>query len=246
MVRAENSVRSVERALDILQLVAASASGAGLTEIAGQVRLPKSTVYRLLATLEARGFVRRDAATEHFHLGLRALDLASRFFEGDDLTGAALPEMQRLRDQVDETVSLYVRDDQERVRVQKVESRQAVRRVVQIGQRSPLYIGASGKVLLAYSDSPTFRQVIEGLPERFDKDNLLRQLDRVRQDGYAVSIEEREIGTSAVAAPVFNRAGAVVAALCVSGPSNRFDRETIALYGQAVAEGARRLSGQMN
>ncbi len=245
-VRAENSVRSVDRALDILQMVAAAAGGVGLTEIAGQVGLPKSTAHRLLATLEARGFVRREAVTDRYHLGLRALDLASCFFEGDDLTATALPEMQRLRDQFDETVSLYARDGLERVRIQKVESRQAVRRVVQIGQRSPLYIGASGKILLAYCDSQTFREVVESLPEGFDQDRLFRQLDRVRQDGYAVSIEEREVGTSAVAAPVFNRSGTVVAALCISGPSSRFDRETIARYGQAVAQGARSLSGQIS
>lgn len=240
--RANASVRSVERALDILQMLAISPGGTGLTAIASRASLPKSTAHRLLSTLEARGFVKRDPTTDQYCLGLRTLELATCYFEGDDLTTVALPEMRRLRDQFDETVSLYVRDGQERVRVQKVESRQAVRRVVQIGQRMPLYIGASGKVILAHCDTQILEQVLGSLPEIFDKENLLRQLEDVRRRGYATSIEEREQGTSAVAAPIFNRSGIVTAALCISGPTSRFGQDNIAKYGESVALGAKNLN----
>jgi len=239
------NIRAVDRALDVLLCIAGLRGGLGVTEIAEKLGLYKSTVHRLLGTLEQKGFVRQDEATGKYHLGVRILELASGYLEDSDLTSAAYHEMRRLRDEIGETVSLYIRDGTERVRVQKVESLQAVRRVVQIGQRAPLYLGASGKVLLAHCEGRTRAKVLEVLPSGFDRSRLDEQLDVVAGAGYAVSIEEREPGTAAVAAPVIDRSGAVVGALCISGPASRFDSETIERYAQSVKRSALTISARL-
>lgn len=238
-----HTVRAVERALDILLCFAATDGELGLTEIANRVNLHKSTVYRLLGSLEARGFVRRTRAADRYRLGYAALELASHVSRSDDLPIVALPDMIALRDELGETISLYVRAGNERVRVQSVEGTQAIRRVARVGQRFPLYVGASGKVLLAYSNESIKAEVLrrDTLPADVDSADLARQLDSVRSRGYAVSIEEREAGAAAVAAPIFDRAENIAASLAVSGPAERFTPETVKRFAQAVQQIAARI-----
>lgn len=216
------TVRAAERALDIL-LCFAHQSQLSLTEIAKQTHLNKSTVFRLLATLERKGFLKRDVRTDKYQLGFSIWELAANLDHSNDPAILLLPEMERLRDELDETVSLYILDGCERVRVQAVESQQAIRRVAPIGARLPLAMGASGKVLLAYSQSKLIEKVLNdpSWPAEVDREEFLKQLAQTVQNGYAISMEEREAGTAAVSVPVFNRQRELVAALAVSGPISR-------------------------
>lgn len=240
----KNTVRAVERALDVLTCFAEEPSGLGVSQIADRLGLYKSTVHRLLGTLEAKGFVRRESDGGKYLLGIRTLELAGRYLAGRDLAGAAYPEMVRLRDLIDETISLYIRDGNDRVRVQAVESRQDVRRVVQLGQRLPLFLGASGKVLLAHCDSGVTREILdeERLPTGFDLARLHEQLHTVLAARYATSIGERETSAASVAVPVFGRSGVTVAALAASGPVGRFDEATMLRYANLLAQSARVIS----
>lgn len=238
----KRTVRAVERALDVL-LCFTLKSEWGLSEIAGQIGLHKSTVHRLLATLEDRGFVVRDEGTEKYRLGLRILELSANFSREDDPSVVLLPDMERLRDRIGETVSLYVRDRTERVRIQAVQSTQAIRRVATVGARMPLSVGASSKVLLAFSE-PSFRGAVladPSWPAGLDRDAYGRQLDEVQASGYATSFEEREPGAAAVSAPIFSRSGKLVAALAVSGPSNRLTPQVMQAHAPAIMEAARRM-----
>jgi DNA-binding IclR family transcriptional regulator len=242
MEEEKRTVRAVERALDVLLCFAVKPEW-GLSEISAQVGLHKSTVFRLLATLEERGFVIRDEASEKYRLGLRILELSANFSREDDLSVIMLPEMERLRDKLDETVSLYVRDGKERVRIQAVQSGQAIRRVATVGARLPLSVGASSKVLLAFAD-PTVRSEVmsdPSWPETVDKQRFLKQLEGIVAAGYATSFEEREPGAAAISAPIFNRSGKLVAALAVSGPSNRLTYEVMQQHLPAILEAARRM-----
>ncbi|MED4959230.1 helix-turn-helix domain-containing protein, partial [Paenibacillus macerans] len=126
------TVRAVERALDILMCFT-KGSDLGLTEIAGEIGLHKSTVHRLMTTLEERGFVVRDPATEKYRLGLKIWELSAHLSHNDDPAVLLLPLMERLRDRLGETVSLYLRDGNDRLRIQAVQSNQAIRRVAQVG-----------------------------------------------------------------------------------------------------------------
>jgi IclR family transcriptional regulator, KDG regulon repressor len=242
MEEEKRTVRAVERALDVL-LCFTGKSDWGLSEIAAQIGLHKSTVHRLLATLEDRGFVIRDQGTEKYRLGFRILELSANQSRPDDPSIVLLPEMERLRNELGETVSLYVRDRTERVRIQAVQSEQAIRRVAPVGARLPLSVGASSKVLLAFAD-PAVRAAAmadPAWPPTLDKATYTRQLEEIVSSGYATSFEEREPGAAAVAAPIVNRAGKLVAALAVSGPSNRLTPEVMHQRAPAIVEAAKRM-----
>lgn len=236
------TVRAVERALDILLCFTEKAE-MSLTEISGKVELHKSTVHRLLASLEGKGFLLRNPSTEKYRLGFRLWELSANLSQSDDPEVVLLPEMEHLRDLLGETVSLYVKDGLERVRIQAVQSSQAIRRVAPVGARLPLYVGASSKVLVAFSEDSVLEQVLEAAnwPAVLDRDAFVRQLEEVRKAGYAISIEEREVGAAAVAAPVFNRSHKLAAALAVSGPSNRLTAEKMHEQAPILMEFAARM-----
>ncbi|MCE3198630.1 IclR family transcriptional regulator [Paenibacillus sonchi] len=233
------TVRAVERALDIL-LCFTQENDLSLTEIASKISLHKSTVHRLLTTLEEKGFLLRNEATEKYRLGIRIWELSTHLPTLDEPAALLLPAMEKLRDRLGETVSLYLRDDLERVRIQAVQSRQAIRRVAQIGARLPLSVGASSKVLAAYAPQEVQTRLLAdpNWPEAVDKGAYLGQLQEITRRGYATSFEEREPGAAAVAVPIVGRAGTVVAALSLSGPVSRLSREMLEDYAVVLAENA--------
>ncbi|MBA4542755.1 MULTISPECIES: IclR family transcriptional regulator [Thermoactinomyces] len=233
------TVRAAERALDIL-LCFADASQLGMMEIAEKTGLNKSTVFRLLATLEAKGFVKRDPQSEKYRLGFRVWELSANLDQSDDPAVLFLPEMERLRDELDETVSLYIRDGGERVRIQAVESRQAIRRVAPVGARMPLAVGASSKVLMAYAGEEAVSKLLSSpdWPENLEREQYLEQLQKIREEGFAISVEEREAGTAAVSVPVFSKRGDLVAALAVSGPVSRMNIDKMIQFVPRMKEAA--------
>ncbi|MDA5109716.1 MULTISPECIES: IclR family transcriptional regulator [Brevibacillus] len=246
MEEPKTNVRAVERALDIL-LCFTDSTDLGLSEIASRLSLHKSTVHRLLATLENKGFLIRDAQTEKYRLGFRIWELSANLTHSDDPATVLLPEMERLRDLVGETVSLYVRDGNERIRIQAVQSNQPIRRVAPIGARMPLFVGASSKVLVAYAEPEVLEAVLNdpNWPESIDREAYLEQLEQIRAQGFATSVEERELGAAAVAAPIFNRNGKLVAAIAASGPSNRLTPEKMREFARPIMEAAYRMGKMM-
>ncbi|MEF2966145.1 IclR family transcriptional regulator [Paenibacillus sp. M1] len=236
------TVRAVERALDILMCFT-KGSDLGLTEIAGEIGLHKSTVHRLMTTLEEKGFVIRNPATEKYRLGLKIWELSAYLSQDDDPAVLLLPQMERLRDRLGETVSLYLRDGTDRLRIQAVQSNQAIRRVAPVGARLPLYVGASSKVLVAYADETVVRAVLDvaDWPPTVDREAYLAQLQEIRRQGYATSYEEREPGAAAVSAPIFDRTGKIVMALSVSGPVSRLSPQTLTEFAPVLIEAAREM-----
>ncbi|MDP5275011.1 IclR family transcriptional regulator [Chengkuizengella axinellae] len=238
------TVRAVDRALDIL-LCFTDTTDLGLTEIAEKTGLHKSTVFRLLASLEAKGFVTRDSSTEKYKLGFRIWELSVNLSQGDDPATILLPEMERLRDILGETISLYIRDGSERIRIQAVQSKHSIRRVAPIGARLPLYVGASSKVLIAFADMNTQENMINDWKEFIDISAYKDQMAGIRKVGYATSVEEREPGVAAVSAPVFNRSHQLVAALSVSGPLNRLTLENMKDHAGLIIESANRMGNML-
>lgn len=236
------TVRSVERALDIL-LCFTDESMLSMSEIAQRVELHKSTVHRLLASLEAKGFVIRDAATDKYRLGFRLWELSANLSQSDDPAIVLQPEMEKLRDTIGETISLYVRNGHERIRIQAVQSNHPIRRVAPVGARLPLYVGASSKILLAYAAEKERNEILQSpdWPDNIPVEEYIKMLDSIREKGYATSIEEREPGAAAVAAPIFNRNRELVAALSVSGPANRLTLEKMEQVAGIVIEAAERM-----
>jgi len=171
------------------------------------------------------------------------LELSAHLTRSDDPAVVLLGEMERLRDQLGETVSLYVRDRKDRVRIQAVQSEQAIRRVAPVGARLPLFVGASSKVLLAFAE-PEVREALlsdPAWPASIDVEAYRKQLAEIAEAGYATSYEEREAGAAAISAPIFNRSGKLVAALSVSGPSNRLTPDVMRERAPAVVSAAKRM-----
>lgn len=242
MMEEKSTVRAVERALDVL-LCFTQETDLSMTDISSRVGLHKSTVHRLLASLESKGFVMRDPVTEKYKLGYRIWELSANMTQSDDPAAVLLPEMERLRDQLGETVSLYIRDGIERIRIQAVQSNQAIRRVAPVGVRLPLYVGASSKVLLAFAD-PQVIDMVWNDPswvKTIDQEQFKQQLEQIRRQGYATSFEEREAGAAAISAPIFNRGSKLIAALSVSGPSNRWTLKQMNRHAPLIVAAAERM-----
>ncbi|MGG3284249.1 IclR family transcriptional regulator [Paenibacillus solani] len=236
------TVRAVERALDILMCFTKD-SELALTEISSYIGLHKSTVHRLLSTLEEKGFVVRNKETEKYRLGLKIWELSMHLSQSDDPATRLLPAMEALRDQLGETVSLYLRDGAERLRIQAVQSNQGIRRVAQVGVRLPLSVGASSKVLVAYAPPADQEELLSApdWPESVDRSIYRQQLAEILEIGYAISIEEREPGAAAVSVPIFDRNGQIAAALSMSGPVTRLSADILRDHAPILMEAAREM-----
>jgi len=244
MEEGKSTVRSVERALDLLLCFTIRSSWA-MTELAQQVGLHKSTVHRMLATLVEKGFIERDVQTDRYQLGMKVWELSANLTPLSDQSTMWQKEMERLRDQLGETISLYVRSGVERIRIQSVQSNEPVRRVAPVGARFPLYAGASSKVLIAYALPEEQREIWDDPSWQLRTENMeayMNELCEVLEQGYALSFEERETGVAAIAVPIFDRDGQVTAALAASGPAGRLTMELMRTYAPMLQGAAKRMS----
>lgn len=219
------AVQSVARALDLLELLAASPTALGVSELGTRSSLPYATIHRLLATLVDRGYVRQETRTRKYLLGSRLVRLgvsANRLLEP-----WARPYLVELVEASGETANLAVLESGYAVYVAQVPSRHMVRMFVEVGKRVEPHSTAVGKVLLAYRPRKLAERVADrtGLPAITprtisDRQRFFDELDTVASQGYAVDDEEHELGVCCVAVPVFGIADAVMA-MSVAGPSGR-------------------------
>lgn len=238
-------VRAVERALHIL-LCFLDERELTLTQIATKTGLHKSTAFRLLATLEQNGFIIREDDGEQYQLGYRIWELSNQVNTSQHPALLCLSEMEQLRDELDETVSLYVRDGHERLRIQSVESRQPIRRVAPVGVRLPLIVGASSKVLVAYEAPDVKNKLMDELANASSiQPELYRaQILQVQLQGFAKSFEEREVGAAAISVPVLTKSKRLIAALTVSGPANRLTSEQMDEILPSIQQSAERMGAK--
>ncbi|QKW35649.1 IclR family transcriptional regulator [Actinomadura sp. NAK00032] len=233
-------VRSVARAVELLQLFDVHHRTRTLRDLVELTGLPKTTVIRLLATLESLGLV---SVTGEMTYGLGAgflrwVRLSQLIWEVSTETRAI---MRELVDRCGETVNIYARQDAGRVCIAQEEGTATVRSVVEVGVPMTLAAGASATILLADAPAHLFDE-LEARGELLDPVALKRQVAAVRETGYAVTHGERELGASSVAAPIRAKDGRIVAALAASGPTSRFTAEQISEYVPAVTRAAARIT----
>jgi len=248
----KSGVQALDRALDVLEALAAEREPLRLVELSSRLGLHKSTVHRLLSTLGRRRYVEREAATGRYRLGLKVFELGSWFFNRMELRQEARPFLQALVDQTLETVHLGILDEGQVIYIEKVESPQTVRMYSELGKRAPAHCTAMGKVLLAYLSADELDHIItqRGLT-RFtsntitDREQLKDHLGRVAAQGFAVDDTEHEEAIRCVAAPVRNYRGEVVAALSVSAPAVRLTRERIGQVAELARATALRISRRL-
>ena len=235
-------VRAVERALDVLECFSAETPRLTLTGIAKRVGMHKSTVHRLLATLEKRGFLRRDAGIGDYQLGLRLLQMTYLTLEHNDLRRLANRFLRQLVDLHRETGDLSVLDEADVIFLDVVECHQRVKLAAAVGQRLPAFATASGKAILAFLPDQRVAQILEhGMP-RYTIRTLLtpasfkNDVEDVRRRGFAVSEQEYEEGINAVSAPIFGVDHDPVAAIAIAGPAFRLTpRRMLAIGPDIVA-----------
>lgn len=229
-----NAVRSVDRAAALLLALGESSGEAGVTELARRLGLHKSTASRLLATLQRRGLVEQDEESGKYRLGLVVIRLAERAERTLDLKGIAYPELERLARATRETVSIGILEGDAYLTVAQVDGPNMVACPDWTGRTSPLHCTASGKVLLAaLAERDVLRIARPGLAARTDRtittlETLMEELAKVRRRGFATAFSEWIAGTNAIAVPVLDARGRVIASVGVWGPSFRITPARVA------------------
>jgi len=237
-----DSVRSVERALDILLCFSLEKPTYSLTQIAEHVGMHKSTIHRLLTTLEAKRFVTRNKTTGMYQLGYRFIELASIMLHDIDVNRWAQPYLQHLAVLSGETVDLAVLDDDHVVYLQVVESPQRVKISAAVGQQLPVYCTATGKAFLAYLPEYQANKILaNGMTKYTDHTlvslaDLVQDLRETRKRGFAISKEEYEKDINAVAAPILDSNGCPMAVIAIVGPSFRLSDDCMMKLGQSILE----------
>ena len=232
--------RTAHRTLDLLELVARSESPHGLIEIADEAGLDKSTTARLLAVLETRNLLRRDPETRKYSPGPRLIWLGVLAADRSDLRRAAEPFLSELRDHTGETVSLHIRVEDDRVCIAGAESRHEVRRVLTLGEPVPLWLGPSGRAILAFLPESD-RDAVLARSGTGDPAAVRAELAAIRANGFVDSDGGRTRGVGALSVPIVGTRG-VEASLTVAGPSDRWDLSTRGAARERVLRCAREIS----
>ena len=236
------SVRAVERALDILLCFSKDKPVLSLTEIAEQAGMNKSTIHRLLATLEKKRFITRDQTTGMYQLGFLFVELSSILLQNLDVEHWALPYLQQLSEQCGETVDLAVLNNGHVVYLQVVESTQRIKIAAAVGEQLPSFCTASGKAFLAYLPEEYTRKLLSQELTRYTEytvvtpDELMKDLRQTRERGFAISAQEYEKDIHAVAAPIMDGKGCPMAVIAIVGPSYRMPNDRMQILGQMIRE----------
>lgn len=246
VVNTSLQLKIIGKTLKILMLFDDERPEWGVSEIARVIEMPKSTVHRILISLERHEFLHQDPETRRFRLGLILLELGRRAYEGIELRQIAKPVLDRLAQETDETILLQVLNQAHDlvVCIERAQQRSGLRLILEVGATAPLHAGASSKALLAYLTSAEIEDVIAaGLtaltPHTITSPTKLRtELAEVRANGYAVSFEETDLGAAGVAVPIRDYLDRVVASLTIAGPTTRLNPSTMDRYTElALAAG---------
>jgi IclR family KDG regulon transcriptional repressor len=246
---AESSVRALDKALSVLEHLSMHDRDVDLATLTREMRLPKTTLLRLLNTLRKHNFVHQDEQTKRFRLGWALIYLgrsAGRMF---NLVEFIHPYLEKLSRDSGETANLVFLDRDRAVYVDQVVTDNIIRGVPAVGAPLGLHCTASGKALLSALPAAPLEEILGEmqlyrLTEKTitNPAALRREIEQARERGYALDDEETELGGRCVAAPIFGKEGAVVAAVSVMGPNNRVNPETFPRLCSLVRETAAEIS----
>jgi DNA-binding IclR family transcriptional regulator len=251
--KAETSggVPAIDRALNVLECLSQSRKGYSVSELSRRLGLPKSSVHLILRTLERRGYLQKQSAGGRYKFGMKLIALSRAALDGVELRDEARPALAALAQRTGLTVHMGVLERSEIVIIERLESPSPIRVVSWIGRRMDLNSTAVGKALIAHLPEAEFEAQVR--PSQLGRHNdrtigsmtaLRKELERVRQLGYAVCDEEDEIGVRCVGAPIVNRHGHSIAAVSVAGTTLQIPTERLGELGQAVREAAAEISAR--
>jgi DNA-binding IclR family transcriptional regulator len=244
------TVQSVDRAVTVLEILAREGE-AGVTELAAELGVHKSTAFRLVSALERRDLVTQDSQRGKYRLGLGLLRLAGATTARLDVVQEGRPICEKLAKQLGETVNVTVLSGHEVLYLDQVAGPSALQVRDWVGQRLPAHATSNGKVLVAHLPPDRLAEQLEVRRERFTDRTITgrrefeKELREVLAQGYGVAADEMEFGLTAVAAPVRNARGAVIATVSGSGPSFRLPEPRIPEVAAAVCTAAREISRRL-
>ncbi len=248
----EQNVQTLDRTLDIIELLATCSQGMGVTEIGQQLQLHKSTVHRLINALAHRGYIEKDQRTGLYKIGLKFIEISSLYLHQLELKTEAVPMMRRLAEITGQVTHLAILDETDVVYIEKVDVVQSLRLYSHIGRRIPVYCSALGKVLLSGQSSLRQKQILQSInyipyTENTiqDPEALFSELQKTSQRGWAVDDEEHEAGIRCIAAPVRDFTRKVIAALSISGDKNTLTAEQDEKFSAMVIEAAGAISKRL-
>jgi DNA-binding IclR family transcriptional regulator len=245
---APKSVRALERAIDVLLSLSQKRPGMDVSELQRGVGLARPTLYRLLATLERRGLVRACGTPLRYELGFKVVELAGIWLSQNEIADVSRPILEELRSRTDETIALMVPlSVTRRLCVMEIKSRQPLTFSYGVGHTGVTYLGASGKAILAHLPEQDAEAAIREASNKasISPAKLRTELADVRKFGYAVSEGEVTAGTVAIAAPVFDRTGAVAGSVTLYGPAVRVTRSTWQQHAKKLLRSAAAISTAM-
>jgi len=250
--QAGGKLRSVEKALRLLECFTVDKPQLSTTDLVEKLAIPKVSVYRFLRVLVDRGFITQNKQTKKYRLGLKMFELGSIVLREFALREAAFPLIAELSKRSGETVHLGVLDDQQVVSIEGVESDQSLRISLPVGRRVYLHSTGIGKAILAFLPDSEIQRIVEqkGLPKFtantiVDPDQLMEDILLTRRRGYAIDDEENEPEIRCVAAPVFDSGRRALASISISGPSVRIQRARIPELASLVVEASRKISNSL-
>lgn len=233
---AENSsVQSVERTFDIIEVLSPAPQGLTLLELASAVGLPKSTVHRLLSTLGNRGYIAQDPESKKYLLTLKLFEISSHSLTGYDILSVARPYIQHLSRITNEAVHLVIKEGREVVYIYKEDSsNNTVRMASHIGLHNPMYCTGVGKAIMAFLPQREQDQIWEATEIiRYtentitDYSHMRKELDHIKECGYAIDDEEHEKDVRCAACPIFDYTNMPYAAISISAPCSRMENTRI-------------------
>jgi DNA-binding IclR family transcriptional regulator len=255
MVRRDKSnyiIQSVSHALDVLEEFQGDVDELGVTELSKKLKLHKNNVFRILATLQSRNYIEQNKANENYRLGLNCLHLGQTFIQQRGMLKQAKPILLELAEKTGETSYMSILRGSDVVYLDVVEPTTTVRVVSRLGLHIPAHASAAGKALIAFESEEDLRkrlgEDLKGYTRNTIRniEELFRDLESVRSQGYATDLEELEEGLRCIASPVRDYTRKVIGALSVSGPANRLTDEKIqTTIGAEVAQLAKDLSTRL-
>ena len=245
-------IKVLDKTFSILDILLQHGSTMHMTEIAEKLGLYPSTIHRILDTLRHWGYVEQDPESQKYRLGLKLLELGMAKLHQMDLAREAAPYLKDLVKQCNETVHLGVLEEGEVLYLAKEESSQTIRMISYVGKRAPLHCTSLGKVLLAYLSAEERKKILgeKVLPRLTentitDKRELEKELSKVREQGFALDREENEKDVRCVAAPIRNYQGEVIAAISISSPIFRIDKNAQNNLKKVLIETSKKISKRL-
>lgn len=244
------TVKSVDKTLDIFELLRQEPAGMTITEICKALELPKSTIYGLLHTLADRKYLVVNELSKKYRLGLMLFEVGYSYLNNLNLSQETRSIITEIAGKCNETIHLAILNNTDVVYIDKIESSHDVRMVSSLGKRLPAHATGVGKAMLSCLSEEEISSIYKDVPLQQFTDNTITSLEQLKQElkdisreGYAFDDQESTEGIQCVAVPVFNRSGEMVAGLSISVPVFRMNDKRIEELLKIVSEGARKLSG---